>query len=231
MNLFGTLLPDRLAPDERVVDVRLGTFTLQGTLGLPPEPAGMILFAHGSGSSRHSPRNRAVADRLREAGLATLLVDLLTPGEARLDARLGEYRFDIRLLTQRVLGAVDWLQGFPDTRRLRLGLFGASTGAAAALAAAADAPSAVSAIVARGGRPDLAGPALTRVEAPTLLIVGGDDPAVLDLNQAALERLPGSQHRLEIVPDAGHLFEEPGALEAVAVLARQWFTRFLEPEA
>jgi pimeloyl-ACP methyl ester carboxylesterase len=230
MNVYAALLPDRLAPDERLVDVRLGTFTLQGTLGLPPEPLGMVLFAHGSGSSRHSPRNRAVADRLREAGLGTLLIDLLTPGEARLDERLGQYRFDIGLLTERLLGEVDWLQGFPDTRHLRLGLFGASTGAAAALSVAAEYPRAIGAIVSRGGRPDLAGSALARVQAPTLLIVGGDDPGVADLNHSALAQLPG-ERRLELIPGAGHLFEEPGALETVAALARGWYARWLAPPA
>jgi putative phosphoribosyl transferase len=197
---------------------------LVGDLVLPEQPVGIVLFAHGSGSSRHSPRNRLVADALNAAGMGTLLVDLLTPAEEREDVRTREHRFDIGLLARRLVAAVDWLRA--EAGDLPIGLFGASTGAAAALAAAAERPANVRAVVSRGGRPDLAGAALRRVQAPTLLIVGGADPVVLELNRNALELLP-SEKQLVVVPGATHLFEEPGALEHVARLAADWFARFL----
>lgn len=200
--------------------------SLAGDLAVPPDPAGLVVFAHGSGSSRFSPRNRRVAAALRAAGLGTLLVDLLTPREEEEDARSGELRFDIGLLARRLVAAVDWLARDARTSGLPVGAFGASTGAAAALIAAAERPEAVAAVVSRGGRPDLAAEALGRVRAPTLLIVGEADPVVLELNRDAMERMPG-EVRLEIVPRAGHLFEEPGALEEVARLAADWFVRHL----
>jgi dienelactone hydrolase len=187
----------------------------------------VVLFAHGSGSSRLSPRNRFVAQHLNRAGLATLLLDLLTEGEERSEAQTGELRFDIDLLASRLLAATHWLRAHPETAALPLGYFGASTGAGAALAAAALLGREVSAIVSRGGRPDLAGQdRLTQVTTPTLLIVGGADPEVLDLNRVALRFLPPPS-RLEVVPGAGHLFEGPGELEAVADLASRWFDRCL----
>jgi dienelactone hydrolase len=206
--------------------VAAGDARLVGDLVIPPETVGIVLFAHGSGSSRHSPRNRFVAAVLQEARLATLLVDLLTEAEEAVDARTAHLRFDIGLLARRLGSVSDWLRQEPRTASLRLGYFGASTGAAAALVAAADRPVQVAAIVSRGGRPDLAGEALSRVHAPTLLIVGGSDPFVLELNRQALQRLAGEK-QLVVVPGASHLFEEPGALEQVAQLARDWFTRHL----
>ncbi|WP_406500291.1 dienelactone hydrolase family protein [Streptomyces sp. NBC_00846] len=200
-----------------------------GDLVIPEQAAGVVLFAHGSGSSRHSPRNRAVAASLREAGLGTLLLDLLTEQEERLDAVSGQYRFDIGLLGRRLVSAVDWLGDRPDTAELPLGLFGASTGAAAALVAAAERPGRIRSVVSRGGRPDLAAEALSRVRSPVLLIVGGDDGHVLMLNREAAERLR-VPHRLHVIPGATHLFEEPGALEDVADAARQWFLRPGEEE-
>jgi dienelactone hydrolase len=194
----------------------------------------MILFAHGSGSSRHSPRNRLVAEQLQRAGFGTLLMDLLTAEEEQIDLRSRDFRFDIGLLARRLIAAVDWLTArFGEG--LRVGLFGASTGAAAALVAAAERPDWVAAVVSRGGRPDLAGSALVRVAAPTLLIVGGADAQVLTLNRQAAGRLAGLHH-LEIVPGAGHLFEEPGTLDEVARLAIDWFVthlsqRFADPSA
>jgi pimeloyl-ACP methyl ester carboxylesterase len=190
-----------------------------------PQPArGVVLFAHGSGSSRHSPRNSNVAAELQRAGLGTVLVDLLTPAEERTDAITGELRFDIGLLATRLTAMVDWLLEHDLTAGVGIGLFGASTGAAAALVTAAARPDPVDAIVSRGGRPDLAGPSLRSVRQPTLLIVGERDPVVLDLNGRAMEELAG-EARLEVVPGATHLFEEPGALEQVARLARAWFER------
>lgn len=185
-----------------------------------------MLFAHGSGSGRHSPRNRFVAQRLREAGLGTFLIDLLTGQEEAEDLRTGLLRFDVGLLAGRVVEATRWLLESPRTRGLDIGYFGASTGAAAALVAAARLPEAVGAVVSRGGRPDLAGGYLERVRAPVLLIVGGRDHTVLELNREAMRRL-SQETRLEVVPGAGHLFEEPGALEEVARLAAGWFTRHL----
>jgi dienelactone hydrolase len=188
------------------------------------------VFAHGSGSSRFSPRNRFVADVLEQAGLATLLMDLLTPQEEAVDELTAHLRFDIGLLTARLVAASDWLTEQPDTRHLALGYFGASTGAAAALVAAAKRADLVRAVVSRGGRPDLAGPALPRVRAPTLLIVGSRDEEVIELNRAAFEQLR-CEKLLEIVPGATHLFEEPRTLEKVAELARDWFVRYLAPTA
>lgn len=214
--------------EERDVQVAAGPVTLGGTLGIPENARGIVLFAHGSGSSRFSPRNRFVAKYLRDHGLGTLLIDLLTRDEEVVDEQTRELRFDIGLLSQRLVGAVDWLSQNDETRGLRIGTFGASTGAAAALVAAADRPEAVGAVVSRGGRPDLAGEALSRVKAPTLLIVGGRDPVVLELNQQAME-LMQAQRRLVIVPGATHLFEEPGALEEVAGLAGDWFLQHLKP--
>jgi putative phosphoribosyl transferase len=204
-------------PEEVHIDVDAGTIT--GDLGLPADMDGVVAFAHGSGSSRHSRRNQEVAATLREAGFATLLMDLLTPEEERVDIRTREFRFDIPLLASRVAAAVDWLRSDQRTRGHRIGLFGASTGAAAALVAAAARPETVTAVVSRGGRPDLAGEALPQVQAPTLLIVGGDDRPVIGMNEDAMARMRAPTE-LVIVPGATHLFEEPGTLEEVARLAR-----------
>jgi putative phosphoribosyl transferase len=202
--------------------------TLAGSLFMPDRPVGLVAFAHGSGSSRFSPRNRAVADFLNRADLATLLFDLLTAEENEVDRYTRQFRFDIGLLTERLVGAIDWLGDYELSSGLPIGLFGASTGAAAALRAAAERPEAVAAVVSRGGRPDLAHERLPEVRAPTLLIVGGDDGPVIDLNRRAAERL-NVEHRLEIVPGASHLFEEPGTLERVQELARDWFLKYLRP--
>jgi dienelactone hydrolase len=218
--------PDR---EERPVRVAAARVLLEGNLTLPEGARGIVLFAHGSGSSRFSPRNCYVAQQLNREKLATLLVDLLSPEEEAVDLRTARLRFNIGLLAERLVGVTDWLVRQPDTRPLRIGYFGASTGAAAALVAAAERPQIVRAIVSRGGRPDLAGPALARVEAPTLLIVGGDDTPVIELNRAALAQLR-CEKRLVIVPGATHLFEEPGALDEVARLARQWSERHLARE-
>jgi putative phosphoribosyl transferase len=207
------------------ITIPLNGIELEGLLEVPRDACGLVLFVHGSGSSRLSPRNTYVARRLREARLGTLLFDLLTAEEDRIDAETRELRFDIQLLTGRLVAATHWVQGEPPLARLPLGYFGASTGAAAALCAAACTP-AISAVVSRGGRPDLAGSALEEVRAATLLIVGGMDLEVLDLNRRALARMRCEKH-LEIVPGATHLFEEPGALEEVAALAAQWFARHL----
>ena len=193
---------------------------------MPEEATGIVAFAHGSGSSRHSPRNTYVAGVLSQGGFATVLADLLTEAEEQVDLRTRQLRFDIGLLAERVTAVVDWLQQADRTAQLPVGLFGASTGAAAALVAAAQRPESVRAVVSRGGRPDLAGDALPRVRAPTLLIVGGLDNVVLELNQEALDRLPAHK-KLDIVPGATHLFEEPGALERVAELASAWFVEHL----
>lgn len=213
---------------ERKVRVSAGPVTLEGSLGIPNSAGGVVLFAHGSGSGRHSPRNRYVARVLREANLATLLIDLLTEDEEEVDLRTTRLRFDIGLLARRLVGATDWLVQNPDTEQLRIGYFGASTGAGAALVAAAERPDEVGAIVSRGGRPDLAGDALPLVKAPTLLIVGGNDEPVIGMNEEALARMRAVK-RLQIVPGASHLFEEPGALEEVARLATVWFARHLGP--
>ncbi|MFF8606855.1 dienelactone hydrolase family protein [Streptomyces sp. NPDC015346] len=202
---------------------------IAGDLVLPPEAGEVVLFAHGSGSSRHSPRNRAVAAALQDAGLGTLLMDLLTASEEQVDVVTAQHRFDIGLLGRRLVSAIDWLGAQPATARLPVGLFGASTGAAAALVAAADRPGAVRSVVSRGGRPDLATGALSRVRAPVLLIVGGEDRQVLEMNREAAAQLT-APYRLHVVPGATHLFEEPGALEAVAAAARDWFLRPGAPE-
>ena len=218
--------PAALAIAEQLVSVPARSATLEGNLTIPADAGAMALFAHGSSSSRHSPRNRYVARALNEAKLATLLIDLLTPHEEVVDSRTARLRFDISLLAERLVDTTDWLTQFPDTKNFPIGYFGASTGAAAALAAAAVRPDPVGAIVSRGGRPDLAGAALTRVRAPTLLIVGEDDKQVLELNRSALAQLR-CEKQLAIVPAATHLFEEPGALDEVARLARDWFKRYL----
>lgn len=202
-------------------DVQVG-----GYLSITDQANGIVLFAHGSGSSRYSPRNQFVAHVLNNAGLASLLIDLLTPEEETVDEQTRHLRFDIGLLATRLMGAVDWLVRQPETRPLNIGLFGASTGAAAALVAAAERPSFVSAVVSRGGRPDLAGDSLLSVRAPTLLIVGELDAPVITMNEEALERLDVTKH-LAIVPGATHLFEERGALEHVAKLTRNWFLHYL----
>jgi dienelactone hydrolase len=207
-----------------VIDIAEGQ--IEADLRLPRECIGLVVFAHGSGSSRFSRRNRDVASYLEDKGLGTLLVDLLTRQEERIDEHTREYRFNVNRLGYRVVTAIDWARGRPELATLPLGCFGASTGAAAALLAAADRPSVVRAVVSRGGRPDLAGDALPAVRAPTLLIVGGDDEAVLEMNREALRRL-NAPADLAIVPGATHLFEEPGTLEQVMELAAEWFIRHL----
>jgi dienelactone hydrolase len=212
--------------EERSVKVQAGGVVLEGDLGLPPGAQGVVLFAHGSGSGRKSSRNRYVAQVLRNAGLATLLLDLLTEAEEVVDARTAHLRFDIPLLAERLEGAAEWLRGHDATRDLPIGLFGASTGGGAALVAAARWPEAIAAVVSRGGRPDLAGDALPLVQAPTLMIVGGNDEPVIALNRQAYARMTAPRE-LVIVPGATHLFEEPGTLEQVAELAADWFGRQL----
>jgi len=199
---------------------------LEGDLVLPDGARAVVVFAHGSGSSRLSPRNREVAEVLQSAGMGTLLMDLLTPDEGAEDERTGHLRFNIDLLATRLTQAVDWLAANDSTARVRIGIFGASTGAAAALVTAARRPDNVRAVVSRGGRPDLAGPMLALVDAPTLLIVGGRDHTVLELNRQAFDQLR-CEKELQIVPGATHLFEEPGALDKVAALARDWFVDWL----
>jgi dienelactone hydrolase len=220
----GTSIARRSIDDmeHRSIAIDVGAVVLEGELAVPDAPRAVVVFAHGSGSGRHSPRNQHVAKKLRDAGLATLLFDLLTPEEEHAEQRTRHLRFDIGMLARRLVGARDWLRRSPSLAPLAIGYFGASTGAAAALVAAALAPDGIAAVVSRGGRPDLAGDALQLVRAPTLLIVGSNDEVVLELNRAALAELaaPG---RLEIVPGAGHLFEEPGALDRVARLACEWF--------
>jgi dienelactone hydrolase len=215
-----------LRAQARAVEIDSHRVTLSGDLTVPDGAIGIVLFAHGSGSSRRSPRNRHVAEILQAGGLATLLFDLLTAEEEEIDLRTRHLRFDIPLLSDRLVGATDWLGRQPDVAGLPIGYFGASTGAAAALIAAALRPARVGAVVSRGGRPDLAGPALAQVRAPTLLIVGGLDHEVIRLNEEALARLRAAK-QLQIVPGATHLFEEPGTLERVADLARDWFARHL----
>jgi putative phosphoribosyl transferase len=213
---------------EHLVRVLAGPVVLEGNLTMPEQAQGVVLFAHGSGSSRHSPRNRYVAQVLSDAGFATLLIDLLTAKEEEVERWTRHLRFDIGLLAGRLVGATDWLKQNSETKPLRIGYFGASTGAAAALVAATERPEDIAAIVSRGGRPDLAGSALERVQAPTLLIVGGYDLPVIDMNQEALDQLRVPK-KLTIVPGATHLFEEPGTLEEVARLASQWFRQYLHP--
>jgi len=215
---------------ERTVHVPTDHIELEGTLGVPPDATGVVLFAHGSGSSRFSSRNRYVARVLRDAGFATLLIDLLTASEEKVDDVTRHLRFDIDMLADRLVSAIDWLAREQETAALHVGLFGASTGGGAALVAAAERPDRVDAVVSRGGRPDLAGDALPAVKAPTLLIVGGADEPVIELNEHARRRMR-TEVRLEIVPGATHLFEEPGALEDVARLARHWFARHLAASA
>ena len=218
------------ATAERPVTISSRGEAIEGNLTIPADARGIVLFAHGSGSSRHSPRNRFVAKTLNGDGLATLLMDLLTVTEEEYDVVTRRHRFDIGLLAARLLGAIEWIQHQPETRNLRIGLFGASTGAAAALVAAGRSPDAVGAVVSRGGRPDLAGEWLSQMTAPTLLIIGGADEPVIALNEHAFERLR-CEKRLEIVPGATHLFSEPGALEQVAARAGQWFARHLSGAA
>jgi dienelactone hydrolase len=210
------------------VQIPDGSARLNGDLHVPVRSQGLVIFAHGSGSSRFSPRNRQVAEALESAGFATLLLDLLTREEESVDIYTTQFRFDIGLLGRRVIAAADWAAGQPSLRDLKIGYFGASTGAAAALIAAAERPEISAAVVSRGGRPDLAGDALPRVQTPTLLIVGGDDEVVIELNEEAKRRMK-TIVRLEIVPGATHLFEEPGALEQVQRLAIEWFRQYLRP--
>ncbi|HEY0946165.1 MAG TPA: dienelactone hydrolase family protein [Opitutaceae bacterium] len=224
-----SVLPESGEPEPgRALTARIvaGDVELEGILRRPREARGVVLFAHGSGSSRHSPRNRGVARLLRDAGLATLLFDLLTAEEEEAEAATAHLRFDIELLAGRLCAATRWAENEPAINGLRLGYFGSSTGAAAALVAAAQMSGHVHAVVSRGGRPDLAAQALVLVTAPTLLIVGGADHEVIALNQQAYERLT-ARKRLEIIPGATHLFEEPGALERVAQLSADWFLRHL----
>jgi putative phosphoribosyl transferase len=208
------------------VTVRMNSVHLDGYLSIPTAAAGVVVFAHGSGSSRHSPRNRYVADILNEAGLATLLIDLLNANEQEVDLQTTQLRFDIPFLADRLVAITQWLREQPQVGGLNVGYFGASTGAGAALVAAAELPRLIHAVVSRGGRPDLAGSALDQVEAPTLAIVGSEDRHVLELNRQALAKMHCVKS-LEVIPGAGHLFEEPGALEQVAKLARAWFAEEL----
>ena len=208
------------------VQIQAGQAALSGNLHIPDEATALVLFAHGSGSSRHSPRNQFVAHTLNNAGLATLLFDLLTPEEESTDERTAELRFNIGLLAERLVHATKWAKQQEQTRDLRIGYFGSSTGGGAALVAAAEVPQDVGAVVSRGGRPDLADEALPKVQAPTLLIVGGNDDVVIELNEQAHDRMR-CEVKLEIVPGATHLFEEPGALEQVAKLASNWFVDHL----
>ena len=211
---------------EVAVDDRI---TIKGSLWLCEGAKGIVLFAHGSGSSRFSPRNRYVAGVLQQAGLATLLIDLLTKEEEKIDLQTRQLRFDIELLAERVIGATKWLLANDKAKKLKIGYFGASTGASAALVAAGRLADRVDAVVSRGGRPDLAGAELSKVKAPTLLIVGGNDFVVIELNERAMEQL-STEKKLVIVPGAGHLFEEPGALEQVAQVAAEWFGGYLRSE-
>ncbi len=217
----------RAEDEKRVCEIEVPAkgARLKGDLRIPNEVQGLILFAHGSGSSRHSPRNQYVAEVLQEAGFATLLFDLLTEAEERIDHSTAELRFDIDLLADRLVQATAWIAGQEEWKGVKMGYFGASTGAAAALVATARVKD-VGAVVSRGGRPDLAGAMLSRVIAPVLLIVGSEDRDVLALNREAAARLT-SENKLEVIPGATHLFEEPGAMEEVAQLARRWFERFL----
>ncbi|MHA3771276.1 dienelactone hydrolase family protein [Verrucomicrobiota bacterium sgz303538] len=208
------------------VRIPAGEVTLAGTLTIPTDACGVVLFAHGSGSSRHSPRNRAVARTLNHAGLATLLFDLLTSEEEAVDTYTAHLRFDIGLLAERLRYAAEWARQEPGLQHLALGYFGSSTGGGAALVAAADDPEHVKAVVSRGGRPDLAGEALPDVKAPTLLVVGGDDAVVIELNREAMERM-SCEVVLKLIPGATHLFEEPGTLDKVADLASDWFVQHL----
>jgi putative phosphoribosyl transferase len=211
------------------VQIHAGRAVLSGNLNIPRDANALVLFAHGSGSSRHSPRNQFVARTLNEAGLATLLFDLLTPEEEAIDMRTGEHRFNIRLLAERLVHATKWAKQQESTGNLRTGYFGSSTGGAAALVAAADASQDIGAVVSRGGRPDLADEALPKVQAPTLLIVGSNDDIVIELNEQARDRMR-CEVKLAVIPGATHLFEEPGALEKAAQLASDWFSLHLNPK-
>ncbi|HXG94063.1 MAG TPA: dienelactone hydrolase family protein [Blastocatellia bacterium] len=213
---------------ERAARITSGEAVLEGELKVPANATGVVLFAHGSGSSRHSPRNQFVARVIREAGVGTLLFDLLTREEESVDVITRHLRFDIDLLARRLLDATNWIEKQDDTGHLRIGYFGSSTGGGAALVAAASAGEKIGAVVSRGGRPDLAGPALPRVASPTLLIVGGRDFGVIELNEEAYAQLR-CEKEMKIVPGATHLFEEPGALEQVARLAADWFNKHLQP--
>src|SRR6266436_4669418 len=208
------------------VQIHAGRAVLSGNLNIPKDSSALVFFAHGSGSSRHSPRNQYVARTLNEAGLATLLFDSLTPEEEAIDMQTGEHRFNIRLLAERLVHATKWAKQQEQTSNLRTGYFGSSTGGAAALVAAVDTPQDVGAVVSRGGRPDLADEALPKVQAPTLLIVGGNDDTVIELNKQARDEWR-CEVKLEIIPGATHLFEEPGTLEKVALLATDWFVKHI----
>jgi dienelactone hydrolase len=212
--------------EERIVQIPSGQTILEGNLVIPDMARGLVLFAHGSGSSRHSPRNRYVAEQLQEDGLATLLMDLLTQAEEAYDLRTGQLRFNIEFLSQRLIDAIDWLTEYEETLPLPIGLFGSSTGAAAAIVAAVRRTEKIKAVVSRGGRPDLAEGVLTQVRAPTLFIVGGYDYTVAEINRRAYDQLQ-TEKEIAIVPGATHLFEEPGALEEVSRLAKNWFVRHL----
>jgi dienelactone hydrolase len=214
-----------LSTQTHAVRIDTANVSLDGDLTVPTHARGVVLFAHGSGSSRFSARNRHVATVLQDAGFATLLIDLLTPDEEEVDRRTGEYRFDIGRLATRLVGVAEWLSSSAETAKLPISLFGASTGGGAALVAAAQQPDRIASVVSRGGRPDLAGEALARVRAPTLLIIGGDDEAVLELNRQALSLL-SAPARLEVIPGATHLFEEPGALDEVARHAVAWLDSY-----
>lgn len=226
---MNTPSPVQTPSTTREVVLHLPGAGLAGALAIPDHALGLVLFAHGSGSSRHSPRNQYVAGVLQQAGLATLLMDLLTPDEDAVDRHTRQFRFDIGLLAERLTGAIDWLTTQTQTQHLPIGLFGASTGAAAALRAAANRPHAVRAVVSRGGRPDLAGEALAHVKTPTLLIVGAEDTQVIPLNVSALDQIRGLRE-LILVEGASHLFEEPGTLAEASLLARDWFLRYLPPQ-
>jgi putative phosphoribosyl transferase len=226
------MIPGRITEQDgqdREILISVGEVMLGGTLHLPREPRGIVLFVHGSGGSRHSPRNRYVAGVLQSQGMATLLFDLLTRGEEFIDEGTEQLRFDIGLLARRLRAVTESLRRDPDVGRLPVGYFGASTGAAAALVAAAELPEVIAAVVSRGGRPDLAVHVLRRVQAPTLLIVGREDKQVIQWNRKALTQLRCSEKELMVIPGATHLFDEPGALEEVARLAGAWFERFLAP--
>jgi putative phosphoribosyl transferase len=212
---------------ESALKIPVGNVEVEGNMFLPQQASGLVVFAHGSGSSRFSPRNQYVAKEINKANIGTLLFDLLTPGEEEEDELTGDYRFDIALLAQRLIGVTQWLRNDPSTQNVKLGYFGASTGAAAALIAAAKMPEAVSVVVSRGGRPDLAGEYLSQVQAPTLLLVGGWDEEVIELNKQA-QRQMTNENKLVVIPAATHLFEEPGKLEEVARFASDWFRRFLK---
>jgi putative phosphoribosyl transferase len=221
-----------LAIEHSMVKVAADSVEVEGILSVPTDARGIVLFAHGSGSTHRSPRNRLVADVLNEAGMATLLIDLLTPDEQQVDFQTARLRFDIPFLAGRLTRIADWMRDQRELHQLPFGLFGASTGAAAALMTAVERPNLVRAVVSRGGRPDLAGDALARVQAPVLLLVGGDDTAVIGLNRRAMARMQ-CPHELMIIPGATHLFEEPGTLEEVAKTAKDWLVEWLAvpPEA